>query len=1014
YDISPSPASFSIRPPLDEGPPGPAYQANLPGSDEPNSTTQSNGYVLIILLVDNLGPVLQPPLASPPLKVPFAPETNKELTPSMSPSTLTVLPPSTSAPPPVIFHDISPTLPPAIPKRVAPSDSGSISGPFAPVPVVSSPKTSPENPPSVQPIVQGSTPPTTQIKNPPKGGTPQSAPYPPESVARPPDRQQKHLPDTIAPQLPPSNIPDVAVPVASSPRPREMPSNSPSVHQIKPGESPNVLGEPGASPLSAPPPLAHWKSSGTPGAAPASGTPSPIPGAAPASGTPSPLAPINHFSIEGSFPAVAPTMHKAKNAISNAPAPSLSALKSPPHNGFLSPAYTPPISFQDHHHTRNKTSSPPSASYNTVPPTSREVLPPPSYPPNFQPEGKKKHHAPPSHFPGSPLSTSSSVGHVTPTPAPSPTPKTASGSGHGRIPFLSPESSPSRSSSIKPKTPVLPPAQALPPPPPNQDCAYVTCAEPYTNTPPGSPCGCVLPIQVGLQLGVALYTFFPLVSEFAEEIAAGVFTKQSQVRIMGANEASQQPEKTIVLADLVPLGEKFDNTTAFLISQRFWQKQVDIKFSFFGDYEVLYVHYPGLPPSASSFADGQYPGQGGNGRTIHPLGVDVRQRDSHRGLNGGIIAIIVLSASIAVMLCFIGAWVLLFKHKVDKDPTAPTSLGLLPSMRRPPEERTRCLVYELIPNGSVESHLHGVDKETAPLDWNTRVKIALGAARGLAYLHEDSSPRVIHRDFKSSNILLDHDFTPKVSDFGLARTAMDEENRHISTRVMGTFGYVAPEYAMTGHLLVKSDVYSYGVVLLELLTGRKPVDMSRPPGQENLVAWVRPLLSSKEGLETIIDPFLGPNLPTDNFAKVAAIASMCVQPEVSHRPFMGEVVQALKLVCNECDEARVGSRNCCQEDLSIELDTRDSTGSGQLVEHLKSRTSFSNYDSDFDPERGLSLSAIFSTPVRLGRPSSGSFRRQCSSGPLRTGRRSRFWQKRFSGGAVSEHGAAFRFWPGSH
>lgn len=83
----------------------------------------------------------------------------------------------------------------------------------------------------------------------------------------------------------------------------------------------------------------------------------------------------------------------------------------------------------------------------------------------------------------------------------------------------------------------------------------------------------------------------------------------------------------------------------------------------------------------------------------------------------------------------------------------------------------------------------GIDKETAPLNWASRMKIALGAARGLAYLHEDSSPRVIHRDFKSSNILLEHDFTPKVSDFGLARTALDEENRHISTRVMGTFGY---------------------------------------------------------------------------------------------------------------------------------------------------------------------------------------------------------------------------------
>ena len=126
------------------------------------------------------------------------------------------------------------------------------------------------------------------------------------------------------------------------------------------------------------------------------------------------------------------------------------------------------------------------------------------------------------------------------------------------------------------------------------DCSALICTEPNTNTPPGSPCGCVLPMQVQLRLSITLYTFFPLVSELAAEIAAGVFMRQSQVRIMGANAASQEPEKTIVLIDLVPLGEKFDNTTPFLTYQRFWSKKVGIKNSFFGDYEVMYVNYPGI------------------------------------------------------------------------------------------------------------------------------------------------------------------------------------------------------------------------------------------------------------------------------------------------------------------------------------------------------------------------------------------------------------------------------------
>ncbi|TVU23293.1 hypothetical protein EJB05_25649, partial [Eragrostis curvula] len=297
------------------------------------------------------------------------------------------------------------------------------------------------------------------------------------------------------------------------------------------------------------------------------------------------------------------------------------------------------------------------------------------------------------------------------------------------------------------------------------------------------------------------------------------------------------------------------------------------------------------------------------------------------------------------------------------------------------EGHSRCLVYELVPNGSVESHLHGSDKGAARFDWDARLKIALGAARALAYLHEDSSPRVIHRDFKSSNILLEHDFTPKVSDFGLARTALGEGNEHISTRVMGTFGYVAPEYAMTGHLLVKSDVYSYGVGGNHML---------RPPGQENLVAWAGSLLRSRDGLESIIDPSLGSSIPFDSIAKVAAIASMCVQPEVDQRPFMGEVVQALKLVCNEGSEFN--------ETTSFSQDL-----------HVQDVEAMSRASMDIDVDPALSAELFTSSARYDSMDASGSFRRYSSSGPLRVGRAGFNKERGLSTGSSSEHVGLQRF-----
>nr|XP_029154477.1 proline-rich receptor-like protein kinase PERK12 [Arachis hypogaea] len=161
-------------------------------------------------------------------------------------------------------------------------------------------------------------------------------------------------------------------------------------------------------------------------------------------------------------------------------------------------------------------------------------------------------------------------------------------------------------------------------------------------------------------------------------------------------------------------------------------------------------------------------------------------------------------------------------------------------------EQHRVLVYEFVPNGNLSQHLHG--NNLPVLDWPNRMKIANGAARGIAYLHEGCNPRIIHRDIKSANILLDGAYEAQVADFGLAKLT-DDANTHVSTRVMGTFGYMAPEYATSGKLTDRSDVFSFGVVLLELITGRKPVDPKRPIGEESLVEWVARALECGEQLD---------------------------------------------------------------------------------------------------------------------------------------------------------------------
>ncbi|KAK9104935.1 hypothetical protein Scep_021779 [Stephania cephalantha] len=218
------------------------------------------------------------------------------------------------------------------------------------------------------------------------------------------------------------------------------------------------------------------------------------------------------------------------------------------------------------------------------------------------------------------------------------------------------------------------------------------------------------------------------------------------------------------------------------------------------------------------------------------------------------------------------------------------------------EDDQRLLVYEFMPRGSLENHLFR--KGSLPLPWSIRLKIAVGAAKGLAFLHEEAERPVIYRDFKTSNILLDAEYNAKLSDFGLAKDGPEGDKTHVSTRVMGTYGYAAPEYVMTGHLTSRSDVYSFGVVLLEMLTGRRSMDKNRPNGEHNLVEWARPYLGEKRRFYRLIDPRLEGNFSVKGAQKAALLAQHCLSRDPKARPLMSEVVEALKPLLNLKDMAR--------------------------------------------------------------------------------------------------------------
>ncbi|CAI0627761.1 unnamed protein product, partial [Linum tenue] len=224
------------------------------------------------------------------------------------------------------------------------------------------------------------------------------------------------------------------------------------------------------------------------------------------------------------------------------------------------------------------------------------------------------------------------------------------------------------------------------------------------------------------------------------------------------------------------------------------------------------------------------------------------------------------------------------------------------------EGENRLLVYEFMPKGSLENHLFRSKGGPQPLPWAVRMKVAIGAARGLSFLH-DAKSQVIYRDFKASNILLDADFNAKLSDFGLAKAGPTGDRTHVSTQVMGTQGYAAPEYVATGRLTAKSDVYSFGVVLLELLSGRRAVDKSKVGVEQVLVDWAKPYLSDKRKLFRIMDTKLGGQYPQKSAVTAAHLAFQCLSNEAKLRPRMSEVLATLEQI----DIPKSAARNLVSE-----------------------------------------------------------------------------------------------------
>ncbi|GMH26203.1 hypothetical protein Nepgr_028046 [Nepenthes gracilis] len=674
-----------------------------------------------------------------------------------------------------------------------------------------------------------------------------TTPSPNPSPSAVPSPSTSTQPDSSTSQLSPSVQPNGIPPESSTSEVSSPPPKSPlpAGPATPPAAPPPAISTP-PPPPSAPPPT-------SPRSPPPVTTPSPPPSPPPVNSSSPPPAPSKE-SPAPPPPSSSPTSSPpppSSSPTSSPPPPSSSSTSSPP------PSPQPPSSNPPSSTAKTPASSPP------TPPT-----PPPS-------------SIPPANSPPPPAATPSK--HSSPPPPPSPPKSSPSppaseppNSPPLKISPPPPDSQPSSPSSGTPQTPSpvshISPSFPSPPPPAsktsNPSSAITPANKSSTLQPTSSPSnggvGTSAVVAIGLVVG---FIMFGLIG-----IAVWRLCKQKK-RHSGLNggynsayplESSPRSDSNLIAktASAVPLAGNFSGSDSFTLSDhgglghsRHWftyQELFDATNGFsaknlLGEGGFGCV-YKGCLADGREVAVKQLKIGGGQGEREFKAEVEIISRIHHRHL-----------------VSLVGYCIF---------------------------ESRRLLVYEYVPNDTLHHHLHGKDRPV--MDWATRIKIAAGAARGIAYLHEDCHPRIIHRDIKSSNILLDNNFEARVSDFGLAKLAMDADT-HVSTRVMGTFGYLAPEYATSGKLTEKSDVYSFGVVLLELITGRKPVDATQPLGDESLVEWARPWLS--HALETgkfegLVDPRLGKNYVESEVFRMIEAAAACVRHSSTKRPRMRQVVRA--------------------------------------------------------------------------------------------------------------------------